>query len=310
MLADSAGTVTVSTTIDVRATSLAFGPRAAHSYPGVNGSAEAEFERRLADWSQTMAFPSDIRVRIPTGASTVHAVYQSPPGTTVKGFLKRAETGAVIKEASVWAEDWMAESDANLFSGRIHLGGIPKDQPVWLAANWGSRTSYRQLAPITGPHDMADWMLTAADISCPLSVTVPVVAGGSVEKAGTAISLVRADGQEVFTYFMRRRISSLASSNPDGLAQSSLQSPDMTPKIPAGVYYVYPDIWTNFEAPTAFIKRIRNGDTPPAAIPKFTVTTGQTVTGTVDFGAVQVAVVDWIRSSIEANAQSGQPPTP
>lgn len=257
-----------------------------------------------------MAFPSDVRVRIPSDASTVYAVYQVINGTTLKGQLKRSETGDLIKEGTVWAEEWMARGVPNAFSGTFTLEGVPSRQSFWLAANWGSQTSYQQVTSQADPVELPDWSLTAADISCPLAVTVPIAAGSTAEKSGTAISFVRADGLDVFTYYIRRGMPRFASSNPDGLVQSELQSPDMSPKIPAGTYYVFPDIWTYLEAPTAFIRRLRNGDTPPAGIPRFVASSGQTVTGTVDFGATQSAVSEWIRPSVEAAAQSGLPATP
>ena len=84
----------------------------------------------------------------------------------------------------------------------------------------------------------------------------------------------------------------------------------MVPRIAPGTYYVFPDMWMDTEAQSAFIRRLRAGDVPPAGVPKFVAAGSQTVTGSIDSAAAQAAIVGWVRPYVESAGQPGTPPTP
>jgi hypothetical protein len=143
-------------------------------------------------------------------------------------------------------------------------------------------------------------------MTCAVTVTVP--AGVSADKAINAVSFVRSDGRDVFSFFVRREAVGPSATNPDGLVGSKLQAADLVPRVAPGTYYVFPDMWTDGEAHTAFIRRLRAGETPPADVARFVVAAGQSVSGTINTSTAQQAIVNWIRPTVEADGQSGIAP--
>jgi hypothetical protein len=101
------------------------GPASFTDAPGVEP--RAEFRRRVAALTETMALPDIVRVRIPAGASSLFASYQCLPGTKLTGRLVRSPANAPITAAVAWVEGYFADADAHLTDGIISMTGVPTD---------------------------------------------------------------------------------------------------------------------------------------------------------------------------------------